>query len=241
MSALSPKTTTSLLRADALNVSRDPMLMIGTVMSLLPVPLIVIFGPLAEAAASETFGITGMARLLGALAVLMPGAMLGWVTGFMLLEDRDEAVLIALETTPVGRNGFIAYRLVVTIVLTAIVSAGIGFFVLPALPWTTPFLMAIVAASHAVLSALFLLAFAGNKVEGLALTKLVNLALLAPLAALIAPPWRYLAAIVPAFWIGEMAGISPAPLSPLPAAVIALATTVLFVMFLLRRFRHRAD
>lgn len=241
MSAFSPKTMASLLRADALNVSRDPMLMIGIVMSMLPVPLIVVFGPLAETAASETFGITGMARLLGALAVLMPGAMLGWVTGFMLLDDRDEAVLMVLETTPIGRNGIIAYRLVVTIVLTVIVSVSIGFFVLPALLWTTPFLMAIIAAGHAVLSALFLLAFAANKVEGLALTKLINLALLAPLAALFAPPWRYLAAIVPAFWIGEMTGISPAALSPLPATVISLATTVLFVMFLLRCLGRRAD
>lgn len=238
---LSPFTIAGLLRADALNVSRDPMLMIGIVMSLLPVPLIVIFGPLAETAAHETFGITGVARMLGALAVLMPGAMLGWVTGFMLLEDRDEAVLMALETTPVGRNGFIAYRLVVTIVLTLIVSAGIGFFVLPDLPWTTAFLMAIITASHAVLTALFLLAFSANRVEGLALTKLINLALLAPLAALIAPPWRHLAAIVPAFWIGEMAGLSPATLSPLPATLLALATAALFVILLLARLRHRTD
>tara|TARA_R100000365_G_C2742334_1_gene71006 strand:+ start:1678 stop:2394 length:717 start_codon:yes stop_codon:yes gene_type:complete len=236
---LFPATIAGLLRADALNVSRDPTLMIGIVMSLLPVPLIVIFGPLAETAAHETFGITGVARMLGALAVLMPGAMLGWVTGFMLLEDRDEAVLMALETTPVGRNGFIAYRLVVTIVLTLIVSAGIGFFVLPDLPWTTAFLMAIITAGHAVLTALFLLAFSANRVEGLALTKLINLALLAPLAALIAPPWRYLAAIMPAFWVGEMAWASP--LAPLAATSIALATAALFVILLLARLRHRTD
>ena len=101
--------------------------------------------------------------------------------------------------------------------------------------------MAIITASHAVLTALFLLAFSANRVEGLALTKLINLALLAPLAALIAPPWRYLAAIVPAFWIGEMAGLSPATLSPLPATLLALATAALFVILLLARLRHRTD
>jgi len=241
MSVLSPKTMATLLHADALNVSRDPMLMLGVVMSLLPVPLLIAFGPLADAAALDAFGFSGMARMLGAMAVLMAGSMLGWVTGFLLLEDRDDAVLMALETTPVGRTGFLSYRLTVTALLTFIISTGIGLVVLPTLPWVTTALMAAIAAGHAVLTALFLLALAGNKVEGLALTKLINIALLAPLAVLIAPPWRYIAGLVPAFWIGEMTQVAPAPLSPLLAAAIALATTALFVTLLVQRLHLRSD
>jgi fluoroquinolone transport system permease protein len=240
MSVLSPKTMATLLHADALNVSRDPMLMLGVFMSLLPVPLLIAFGPLAEAAALDAFGFSGMARMLGAIAVLMAGSMLGWVTGFLLLEDRDDAVLMALETTPIGRTGFLSYRLTLTALLTFIISTGIGLVVLPTIPVTTA-LLAAIAAGHAVLTALFLLAFAGNKVEGLALTKLINIALLAPLAVLIAPPWRYLAGMVPAFWIGEMTQVAPAPLSPLLAAAIALATTALFVILLVQRLHLRSD
>jgi hypothetical protein len=38
-----------------------------------------------------------------------------------------------------------------------------------------------------------------------------------------------------------MTQVAPAPLSPLLAAAIALATTALFVVFLLQRLGHRND
>ncbi|WP_417584202.1 hypothetical protein [Pelagibacterium sp.] len=241
MSIPSPRTLKNLLGADALNVSRDPMLMLGIIMCLLPVPLILVFGPLVETSAFQAFAISGMTKMLGAIAVLMPGAMLGWVTGFMLLEDRDDGVLMAVGITPIGRSGFLAYRLIVTIFLTLSVSVGIGLIVLPAQPASVTVLMAMIAAGHAVLCAMFLLAFASNKVEGLALTKLINLALLAPLAALIAPPWRYLAAIVPTFWVGQLVQPAPAMIPPVVATLIALGTTSALVILLRARLRHRTD
>ena len=43
--------------------------------------------------------------------------LIGWVTGFLLLEDRDEGTLLALDVTPVGKSGFLLYRVGVTATL----------------------------------------------------------------------------------------------------------------------------
>ncbi len=36
--------------------------------------------------------------------------LIGWVTGFLLLEDRDDGPLLAVDVTPIGKCGFLAYR-----------------------------------------------------------------------------------------------------------------------------------
>jgi hypothetical protein len=74
-----------------------------------------------------------------------------------------------------------------------------------------------------VLAAVILPAIAQNKVEGLALTKLTNIAVIIPLIAIVPSPWRFLASLVPTYWIGELlAGQgSTLPIWAVTAAMIA--------------------
>ena len=233
---IAPRKMVQLLAADALNVSRDPILLAAMVISILPAILLLAFGQAAEAGAQTAWGVSGMASVLGALAVVVPGAMIGWVTGFLLLEDRDEAMLLALEITPIGKTGFIAYRLAVCAVLVVALSTATALATLPIGPFTA-LAMGLVAAAHGLAGALFLLAFAANKVEGLALTKLVNLALFAPLVVLWQGPLRYLGAPLPPFWIGEMAGLGANPLHPAFALVAAMLVSALWIGAFWRRVR----
>jgi hypothetical protein len=53
----------------------------------------------------------------------------------------------------------------------------------------------------------------------------MNLAILAPLVAIVASPWRYAAGIVPSYWIGEMLGVSDAAYLA-PPAVVAIAGAI---------------
>jgi hypothetical protein len=99
--------------------------------------------------------------------------------------------------------------------------------------------IALLAAGYGVLVALFLVAFAGNKVEGLALTKLVNLGLVAPLLALLPSPLRYVGAPLPPFWVGELAGLAGDALPTLLAVLLGVVATAGIGILLARRVAKR--
>lgn len=236
MKPFSPPVVRALLRADMLNVARDPMLVMGLVLSIVPAILVSVFGPAAEAAARSAFGLVGMDRVLGILAVIMPGAMIGWATGFLLIEDRDETMFTAIAVTPLGRIGLVAWRLGLCTALVFTFSLAAALMALPDAGFPLCLAIALVATGYGPITALILLGFSTNKVEGLALTKLVNIAIFAPLLALLPAPWRYLAAPLPPFWIGELADLSGSAIRPVLALPLGLLTTALILALLIRRF-----
>jgi fluoroquinolone transport system permease protein len=88
------------------------------------------------------------------------------------------------------------------------VSSFLFFFVivyltdLTTIPIKYAFALAVMVALEAPIVALFLAAFAENKVEGLAFSKMLGLMYLAPfMAYFVDSHWQYLAGILPPFWI----------------------------------------
>lgn len=230
----SPRRFWLLLTGDALNIARDPMLVFAAAMSLLPALALALFrGPMDDAA-QAAFGIAGFSRYVVPLALLVPASLIGWVTGFLMLEDRDEGTLIAIDVTPMGKTGFFAYRAALTALLGAAVTLYAWPLIMPALPPLTVLALALVVAANAVAFAVVLPALARNKVEGLALTKLTNLAAVVPLLAAIPSPLRYVAGVFPSYWVGELFGltdVAPLPLwtgAPLAFAVNGAALWLLF-------------
>ena len=171
---------------DLRNVGRDEML---RWMVLLPVllALLVRFGwPFAVVHLQTKFQFDLSPYAVMAMSYLTIGtpAIFGMVIGFLLLDERDEGSLIALQVTPLSLNNYLIYRLglpvIFTIVLTLITlpMAGIASFSV----WEL-LLLGVVAAPLAPLLAIFLGAFASNKVQGFALTKASGILFVAPLAA----------------------------------------------------------
>ena len=244
MSALavfSPRRLLALIAGDALNIGRDPMLLFATALSLLPA-IAFHFGrtPMNDAALAA-FGIVEFSRYVAPVALAVPAFLIGWVTGFLLLEDRDEGTLLALDVTPVGKGGFLAYRVAVTALVTLILTLLAAAVVIPEQPWWLIVCIAILVALNAVAAAVVLPALARNKVEGLALTKLTNIAGVVPLLAALPSPWRYLGGIVPTYWIGEVLRLSPDYALPFWLALpIALAVTLAVISGLFRLLASRA-
>jgi fluoroquinolone transport system permease protein len=236
---LSPVMFNALFRADLANIARDPLLAGGAVMSVLPGLLLLVFGSRIDAAALDGLGIAGLSYILAGIALMMPGAILGWIYGFLLLEDRDDNVLMAIEITPLGKTGFIVWRLASVFALAFTLNAVMAPLMLPGNGAIAAVGLVILASLHALTTALFLLAFAANKVEGLALTKLVNIALLAPLLALLPAPWRWLAAPIPPFWLGEMLAFGENPLPMALAFGLGLIATLAVISLLCARTRKR--
>lgn len=237
---LRPRRLGRLLAADAMNIARDPMLLFAVGLSLVPSVALALFRGQLDAAAVSSFGIAEFSRFVVPLALMIPAMLIGWVTGFLLLEDRDEGLIAALAVTPVGKVGYLGYRVAATALVTGAVTAMATLLLLPRAGWFQQALLVALVACEAVLAAVVLPAVARNKVEGLAVTKLSNLAGAVPLLAILATSWRLVAGIVPSFWIGELLGLSSGPSLPLPLTVaLAVGTHLAAVVLLFRLFARR--
>jgi fluoroquinolone transport system permease protein len=233
----------ALLRADAANVVRDPLL------AIVPfVPLFLWLGmrlvlPPAAAALAPVVDLPRYYPTISAFLLLMTPLMIGMVAGFLLLDERDESVLMSIAVTTVGKGRFLAYRLLVPTI------AGFGLDLLlagPLAPLPAPlaavFLPAAVASLEAPLMALYLAVFAANKVEGLVLVKAASILDLAPLAPLFVPmPWQLLAGVMPGYWVARsllVAGESAA--DHLLSGGVGLLYHAVLLALLARRFRRLA-
>ena len=208
MMRLTPARFSRLMTSDAKSVGRDPTLLFAIVMSALPPFMFWLWAPGWEEAALASFGVESLSRYLAPVFLVMPAMLLGWVTGCLLLEDRDDGTLLAVDVTPLGKAGFFTYRALVTAAVTAVVTAPSCAVVISEQPATLWVALTLLISIEAVCAAFVLPALARNKVEGLAITKLTNLFAVAPLLALIDSPLRYLAGLIPTFWIGEALSLS---------------------------------
>jgi hypothetical protein len=193
-----------LLTADAVNVLRDPVLAVALIFSIAPALVFALGHIAADAALADYFGVVGLTAYAVPIMYVLPAYLVGWVAGFLLIEDRDDGPLMALEVTPMGKSGFLAYRLGLAGLVTFIVGLLAAWLLVPQAGPGLAIILSILMAVEAAIVALLLVAFAGNKVEGLALAKIINLGAIAPLAAFAPWPWRYAATPFPSFWIGEL-------------------------------------
>ena len=175
------------------------------------------------------------------LMCLQVVSSIGFVLASMLLDERDEQILTALRAMPIGLNTFLFYRL------------GIGTFIAFLFAWamlSTPGLeglnlfqrltAAFLFASVAPITMLALVAFSGNKVEGLAVYKALSLILLVPAGSFfLDSSITYLLGLIPVYW--SMHYLDKV-LAGQPAAIeflLAVITHGVLLWGLLRFFRRR--
>jgi hypothetical protein len=242
VAALAPKRVGRLLLSDAMSIGRDPMLLFAIVLSVLPAIGFHLTQQQMDGAALAAFGVEQLSRYVAPVALLVPAYLIGWVTGFLLLEDRDDGPLAAIAVTPMGKGGFFAYRATVTALVTAAVTLlGLRLMV-PEIGAAEAVLVLLLVPAGAVIAAVMLPAVARNKVEGLALTKLINLGMFAPLLAIMPSPWRLLGGVVPSYWIGEALGLAEGRVLPLPVLVAAAVLVhLVWGIVLVRRFIRRPE
>lgn len=230
------------LRADLRRVSRDPAwLLVALLPPLLALGLRAGFPALA-AATAEVAGKPLPAEGAAAFLLLLTPVLLGMVAGMMTLDDREENVLLALSFTPAGKTGLIRWRLAVPALWSALMAGAV--VPLSGLAQAAPLRLlplALLAASQAVLVALLLPAFAGNRLEAMALAKAASGAMFVALATVfLPPPWLWAGAPNPQFWTLWLFLHRGAPAGGwLLACGAAAAVHLLLAALLLRAFRRR--
>jgi fluoroquinolone transport system permease protein len=140
--------------------------------------------------------------LLMSVILLMPPMLAGIVIGFLLLDQRDDQTMAALQVTPLTLKGYFAYRNILPLVLSFIVTVIV--FVLAGLV-SVGFLGVIgAAASSAPLAPIYALALAtlaANKVQGFAFSKAFGVLLFPPVFAyFFEPPVQFIFGLDPLYW-----------------------------------------
>lgn len=170
-----------------------------------------------------------------ALSYIGP-SMVGYVIGFLLLDQRDEGTLTALLVTPLSLARYLAYRLVWpmlgSVIVTIIIMPLSGLVRLNGVELV---LVGVSAAANAPLFALTLATFASNKVQGMALMKMSSVVTFPPLVTFFLPQtWQWPFILFPTFWqarffwgVSNDAGISVL----FPLASIAYQMLLLLVLF----------
>lgn len=230
---------------DLHSVQRDPLLGWLLVYPLVIALVLRLGMPLVAdwALARWQLDLTPFYPLIASFVLLTPPMLTGMVVGFLLLDERDDRTLSALQVTPLTLGQYLAYRLGMPMLASMTVTlAVIPLLGLVDLGPTEVLLVGLAAAPIAVLYALALAAFAQNKVQGFALIKAMGILTLPPILAwFVASPWQWLFGLDPLFWPAKllwMVAAGDAGATLLATFAAGLAYQLLLIRLLLRRFHQ---
>ncbi|MCG8349789.1 MAG: hypothetical protein MI924_18650 [Chloroflexales bacterium] len=176
---------------------------------------------------------------MGYVLLTIAPNLCGMVIGFLLLDQRDDHTLTALQVTPLPMNSYLVYRLGMPMLISLLVT----LLAFPIAGLSENGLLTLLAASIAAaplapMMALILGAFAANKVQGFALTKASGVFFIAPVIAYFAPGnWQWAFGVVPTFWPAKLFWMLQAGESGgWIVFLIGLIYQALLLALLLRRF-----
>jgi fluoroquinolone transport system permease protein len=229
---------------DGRNIRRDPML---RWLLFTPLILALAFRWLLPwltnyLAGNYDFDLRPYIPLIYTFLVLMCPSMYGLVLGFLLLDERDDRTLTALQVTPLGLTNYAFYRLAMPMFLSVLILPLVLWLAgLQGITFWQILLTAVVAAPLAPFYMLLLASFASNKVQGFALMKAAGVLWLLPLFAwFVAFPWQLLFGVFPLYWPAKVfwSAVAHEPGIWL-YAVLGLSTQMALVFALLRRFNRQ--
>lgn len=170
-------------------------------------------------------------------ACLQSATLFGFIYGFIFLEEKEENIWQAIQVLPISGFNLVTSRLLVGILISTLVNftlihwGGIEHFEI----WKE-----IIVALHfsftAPLIALYIGAFARNKIEGLAQIKVINILVLIP-AVIYFIPYKitFVSAIIPTFWSFRSLELANGSLPKFGIHLIVGTLWYLMVFYLLHR------
>lgn len=193
------------LRLDGRNVRRDSLLSLVLISPLLLALALRTGYPAFERWAGAVHGLELAPHrgvLLALLVVLHVPFVFGMLGALLTLDDADDRALLALRVTPVSLGAYLTHR-----VIAVTLGAALGLVVAVPLagladgPPSTVWPAVALGATTAPLVTLAVLATASNKVEGMAVVKLLGLVVYLPLIIWVMDgPVAWALAAVPTFW-----------------------------------------
>ncbi len=198
----------TLFRNDIKQILRDPVM---AMLLVAPLLLISVFKILEVflipfVALKTGFDVMPYAPCIFSFILLMNSGMLGIVTGFMMLDERDGNIAQLLEITPMGRSGYLINRLSFASILSVLYCVvSFAVFGLVNLPFYSKMLLCFLSAIYTAIIGLLIFSGADDKVKGLTYAKGLNALVLFAFTDLFALSWlTFLSWFFPPYWITMM-------------------------------------
>ena len=198
------RTTAAFARADARLVRRDALM----ILLVLAPPSVVAFVrvglPQVAARVERIAGVdVGAATptIVGLLLVVVMPLLAGVLASLLVLDERDDATVLALRVSPLRLDGWLRYRVAQATAVGGVVTGGALAAGIPAMGPAAAAGVGLLGGLSAGVLVLVVACIAGSKVEALAVLKAAGLPLMLPLA--VTSPgrsWGWLLAAVPSFW-----------------------------------------
>jgi fluoroquinolone transport system permease protein len=191
----SAEVVSALLRKDARVVYRDRFMLM---MLCYPIVLAIVLRYIVPIIPVEN-----IALYLAPMPVLFSGMLIGVVFGFALIEERENRTWLLLRVLPITQRGLFLYLVLVTAGLSLPLSL-LGA-VLYGLPAERPLAFVVTAAVAGLVAPVLMLAMGGvasNKIEGLAVSKVISFFGWVPaLVFVLSPAWQATLVWNPYYWI----------------------------------------
>lgn len=226
------------LRNDIRQIVRDPIML---VLIFVPLILIVVLKLLVVFLLPVLIRLTGFNPdpyyiYLLAFALLLIAGMLGIVTGFLMIDERDGNIAELMAVTPLGRTGYLINRLSFSALLSLVYSF-LAIVVLNVCPVTLPVTITLTAlmAMYTAIFGLILFNSADDKVKGLTFAKGLNALVFFAFSDLFGLKWlTILSWFFPPFWITTLLKNQG---TPLPFVMALIVHLVWFALLLVRYLR----
>ncbi|WP_330633158.1 fluoroquinolone export ABC transporter permease subunit [Halocatena halophila] len=231
-----------LVISDLRNWFRDPLLTYIFILPFFYAALVRLSVPVIASWLAPGFDLVAYYPLIQAFFAFTPPLTFGFMTGLLVLEEKEENVLAALWTTPLTGRGYVAYRGISMVALSFVsmilVIPVIGLVTVPASVMVS---VAAVGSLWAIGTILLISKFSDNTVEGLAVGKFVGFSIMIPVfAILIVPePYQFLAGLDPVYWPFKalVGGASGVPFQTiLGYLVVGVVVNALFIGVFIRQF-----
>lgn len=139
------------------------------------------------------------------LTVITP-YMFCFASAMVILEERDTNITNYFSVTPVGKLGYLLSRLGFPTIISAVFSVNmLLLFSITGTGILTAIVLSILTAPIGTITALLIVSFSANKVEGMAFARLGGLVMLGVVIPFfITDSKQYLGAFLPSFWIAKI-------------------------------------
>jgi fluoroquinolone transport system permease protein len=230
-------------RADFRFISRDPMLFMAFLAPFFLILFLRLIIPLfSEFIYTRTsFRLIDYYPIVSITMVSIIPMLFGMVYAFILLDENDANILQVISVTPAGKRDFLYMRLLIPAFLSFIMVLITIFLTDPVASegWIRTIFISLLLSTQSSFTFLFIGCMAANKVQGLALSKLYGIFLVAvPLGLLLHHPWNYVAFFSPLYWISWawiIQSVTESLLYATIAIVITCGSTYLFFRYFLKK------
>lgn len=195
-------------KSDLKKIIREPILMLFMAvpfMAILAIKAILVLG-LPLLLKYTGFDIDKYFGYIEVLCLLLSPGMLGAVSAFMMIDERDGGIYELMSITPIGYSGYIANRLLMPFCLSMIYTFLCHYILhIYSVSFVILLLIALISGMQSIVIALFLFSLADDKVKGLTLAKALNIFIITAGGDLLSiPAVSILCSLFPFYWSAKL-------------------------------------